>query len=91
MKMSDPNYLIADGFNKAIIGIGSRINMEDIVCYDYDKCVDILVEDQHMSYDEALEWMDYNVCGAWMGDKTPIFIRCDATLDGTLTEEKCKK
>ena len=46
--MSDMDYLIADGFNEAIIGIGSRINMEDIVCYDYDKCVDILIKDQHM-------------------------------------------
>ena len=89
--MSDePQYLIANGFNKAIIGIGSRINMEDIVCYDYDKCVDILIKDQHMEYEDAIEWMDFNVCGAWMGDKTPIFIRCDPTLDGTL-KPKCKK
>ena len=89
--MSDMDYLIADGFNEAIIGIGSRINMEDIVCYDYDKCEDILIKDQHMEYEDAIEWMDFNVCGAWMGDKTPIFIRCDSTLDGTLTKENCKK
>ena len=72
--MSDPQYLIADGFNEAIIGIGSRINMEDIVCYDYDKCVDILIKDQHMEYEEAIEWMDYNVVGAWLGEGTPMFV-----------------
>ena len=64
--------------------------MEDIVCYDYDKCVDILVRDQNMEYEEAIEWMDFNVCGAWMGDKTPIFVRCDPTLDGVIKQKNCK-
>ena len=27
-----------------------------------------------MTYEEAVEWMEFNVVGAWMGPKTPIFI-----------------
>ncbi len=89
-RMSDPEYLIANGFNDAIIGIGWRINLDDVVCYDYDKCVEILMKQENMEWEEAIEWMDYNVCGSWMGDKTPIFIRCDPTLDGTIKKEKCE-
>ena len=43
-----------------------------------------------MEYEEAMEWMEYNVCGAWMGDKTPIFVRCDPTLDGVIKQKNCK-
>jgi hypothetical protein len=28
-----------------------------------------------MSIDEAVDFMYYNVVGAWMGDETPIFMR----------------
>ena len=28
-----------------------------------------------MELDDAIEYMYFNVVGAWMGDKTPIFIR----------------
>ena len=27
-----------------------------------------------MTYEEAIEWMEFNVVGAWMGPRTPIFI-----------------
>jgi hypothetical protein len=28
-----------------------------------------------MSIDEAVDYMYFNVIGAWMGDETPIFMR----------------
>ena len=27
-----------------------------------------------MTYEEAIEWMEFNVVGAWMGPKTPVFM-----------------
>jgi hypothetical protein len=67
--------LLADGFGDAVIGYtahqpGPR---QPVVAYDYNKCVDILAA-QGMTEDEAVEYMDFNVTGAWMGDYTPIFI-----------------
>ena len=67
--------LTADGFDKAFLGIAIRAGQEDIVAYDFDKCVAILCERDNMELDDAIEYMYYNVVGAWMGDKTPIFIR----------------
>ena len=34
----------------------------------------ILMHDNKWSEEEALEWFHFNTIGAWVGDKTPIFI-----------------
>tara|TARA_R110002124_G_scaffold144966_2_gene310137 strand:+ start:654 stop:956 length:303 start_codon:yes stop_codon:yes gene_type:complete len=64
----------ADGLDDAILGTGGRINMEEVLIYSYDKCVQIFVERDGFTYEEAVEWMDFNVVGAWWGPRTPIFI-----------------
>ena len=64
--------LFADGFDDAVIGVDTYGR----VVYDYDKCVDILMEeDDDLEYIDAIEYMDYNVTGAYVGEYTPIFIR----------------
>ena len=64
--------LFADGFDDAVIGIDTYGR----VVYDYDKCVDILMdEDDGLEYIDAIEHMDYNVTGAYVGEYTPIFIK----------------
>jgi hypothetical protein len=30
-----------------------------------------------MSYEDAVEWMEFNVVGAWMGEHTPAWIDDD--------------
>jgi len=65
--------LYADGFEAALIGIGQQFNRE-LAIYDYDKCIEILMSDG-MSFDDAIEYMDFNVTGAWVGDHTPVFLR----------------
>ena len=41
--------------------------------YDYEKCVKIFM-DQGMDHEEAIEWMEFNVVGAWMGEHTPVWL-----------------
>ena len=62
-----------DGFNGAILYIGRRFN-DEVVVYDYDKCVDILVKRDGMGTDDAIEWIEYNMVGAYLGEGTPIFV-----------------
>ena len=64
----------ADGFEDALIGIGERINLGSVAVYDVDKCIDILMSRDGMNRTEALEFFDYNVKGAWVGEKTPIWV-----------------
>ena len=61
--------LTADGFDEAIIGVTTQ----GLVTYDYDKCVEVLME-EGMGETEAVEHLQFNVAGAWMGEGTPIFI-----------------
>ena len=28
-----------------------------------------------MSHEEAIEYFDFNIVGAWVGDETPIFVQ----------------
>ena len=62
------DFLIADGFNDAVIGV-DETSMRLI--YSVRKCLEILQE--YLDEEDAIEYFEYNVSGAWMGDKTPIW------------------
>lgn len=84
----NPQALILDGFDDAIIGIAERINLGPVVAYDKHKIINTLMNDMEVSeeeleegetiedkkYELAMEYFDYNIIGAWMGEFTPIFI-----------------
>ena len=63
-----------DGFDNAIIGVGERCTTDSMIVYDYDKMVKVLVTRDAMSYEEAEEYIDFNIVGAWIGDTTPIIV-----------------
>ena len=63
------DILLADGFDKAIIGV---CNNDMRVIYSKSLCIDILMS-QGMDEDEALEYFEYNVSSAYVGEKTPIW------------------
>ena len=67
----DENFLLADGFDDAFVGIGRQFS-RPIAIYNRSKCIDILQED--MSEEEAEEYFQFNVEGAWVGENTPIFL-----------------
>ena len=64
----------ADGFDEAIIGIHDNFTKKPIVIYSKQKCIKILM-DNGMTYEEAIEYFDFNVSGAYVGEDTPIW--CD--------------
>jgi hypothetical protein len=81
MMMND-DYLKADGFDSAVIGTadiwrdGGKVS---VLVYNANAVVEILEKDG-MSYEEACEYVTYNVEGAYVGEKTPVFVWA-ATLD----------
>ena len=68
----DPDILLADGFEDALIGVGQQFN-KTLAVYDRQKCIEILMERDGMTDEQAVEYFDYNVTGAWVGENTPIF------------------
>jgi hypothetical protein len=62
--------------SEAIIGMAERINFGPVVAYDASKIIKILTEGG-MTQDEALEYYNFNVSGAWLGEYSPVFIYTD--------------
>lgn len=69
-----PDLLTADGFDDAILGVVEGCGRETVVCYDYRKCVEILMRDSQMDEAEAEEFLNFNTLGAYVGEKTPVFL-----------------
>ena len=68
----EPEILFADGYDEAIAGViwdGERTR----VVYETEGILKILMEDG-MTYDEAAEYFDFNVAGAYMGVYTPLYL-----------------
>jgi hypothetical protein len=66
---SDEEFLIADGFNDAILGVDEN-SMRLI--YSVKKCIDILIS-EGLTDEDAMEHFSFNVSGAYVGEKTPIW------------------
>lgn len=66
--------LLADGFEDALIGTVEGACRAPVACYDYQKCVEILVKRDGMDEDTAAEYIDFNVTGAYVGPGTPLFL-----------------
>ena len=62
------DFLIADGFNDAVIGV-DETSMRLI--YSVSKCLEILQE--YLDEEDAIEYFEYNVSGAYVGEQTPIW------------------
>lgn len=69
----DEEIMLADGFEDAFIGIGRQFSNPPYAIYDRQKCIEILMQDD-MDYDEAEEYFEYNVQGAYVGESTPCFM-----------------
>lgn len=69
-----PECLTADGFDDAIVGVVDGACRETVVCYDYARCVEVLMRDSSMTEEEAQEFLDFNTVGAYVGEYTPLFL-----------------
>jgi hypothetical protein len=65
--------LCADGFDEAILGIGHRFTAHFVV-YDLEQVIDILMTRDGMTEEDAVEFYEFNIVGAWVGDGTPCFL-----------------
>lgn len=66
--------LLFDGLDEAFIGFAQRINNPTLAVYSLDKIIDLLVSRDGMSYDEAVEFAEFNICGTYIGEQTPIIV-----------------
>jgi hypothetical protein len=74
VSMYNEEALLADGFEDAFLGISEVFNRPPLATYDRDKCIEILIERDEMTHEEAVEYFEYNVAGSWVGENTPIYL-----------------
>ena len=71
----NPEALTADGLDDAILGIAYRAGAAPLVAYSTSQCLKILMDRDGMSYDEASEFFEFNIVGAFVGPGTPVFVQ----------------
>jgi len=72
----EETFLKMDGFDNAVIGIDERTMR---LIYSERICIEILMQEQDMSIEDAIEYFEFNTKGAYFGEKTPII--CSDTCE----------
>jgi hypothetical protein len=66
-------FMDPERFDMAIVGYIERFGQEPVVCYNKDKVLEILMENG-MDWEEADEYYQFNILGAYVGEQTPVFL-----------------
>jgi len=75
-------------YDPALVGLMERFGQEQpVLVYDVHKVLQIL-EDSGMTSEEAGEWYDYNIIGAWVGPSTPGFM---ITITGAADVDRARR
>ena len=69
--MTSEQPLRADGFNQAIIGNEYNTNR---VVYSIERMLQILIDRDGMSMEDAMEYFSFNIGGAYVGEMTPMYV-----------------
>ena len=69
--LDEEEITLADGFADAFLGIGRQFG-KPIAVYSRRKCIEILMRD--MDEEQAEEYFEFNLAGAWVGESTPIYL-----------------
>lgn len=72
IELEESLALLADGFEEALVGVDED---KGRAVYDVSKMIDIMLsENEGMTYDEALEYLEFNTFRAYVGEMTPIYV-----------------
>jgi hypothetical protein len=66
----NPDAILWDDLDEAIIGI----DVDNIAVYDIHKMELEIMKLHNCTFEEAVEWVDYNILSAYVGDQTPKHI-----------------
>jgi hypothetical protein len=66
--------IILDGLDDAIVGVTEEFGNGRRVLYSAEKILNILMERDGMTWEEAVEFYDYNILGLHAGEQNPVFL-----------------
>jgi hypothetical protein len=68
-----------DGYDDCIVGVVERFGQDSYFIYDRELVLEKLQKDG-MSYEDAVEYYEFNQLGAYVGERTPAFLIRDYEL-----------
>ena len=71
------DLLFADGYDSAIIGVCCGHD-SGRVAYPVSKMIEACMQEAGMTYEDSVEWLEFNTFGSYVGDNTPIYIETSA-------------
>ena len=75
-KADEDLMLFADGFDAAILGLTAG----GVVVYCVETCIEVLKDRDGLSHTDAVEFFEFNVRGAYVGELTPVWVDQVRTL-----------
>jgi hypothetical protein len=88
-ELVEPAYIKADGFDDCLVGLGFRFGNRGTLIYDQAKVIEKLKRDS-MTEEEAFEYYEFNILGAYVGENMPIFVEhCTMEQIQEMIEEDC--
>ena len=60
-------------YDDCIIGVGARFHDGPLAIYSVERILAVLMRDDEVDEEGAMEWFEFNVIGGWMGSGTPLF------------------
>jgi len=70
----NPEALLADGLEDALIGYTLNHHGPTRAVYDYSLCIKVLMDRDGMDEEGAEEFLDFNTLSAYVGDNGPIYV-----------------
>ena len=71
--LEEESVVQLEGLDDCICGIVERFGMDSVLLYDRNSMIEKMISQDGMEYEEAIEFFDFNIKGAWMGEGTPCF------------------
>ena len=74
IELAAPEAMKADGYDDCIVGIGHRCGSTAVLVYDIDIVIAKIMKRDKCDYEDALDFFEYNIGGAYVGEGTPLFM-----------------
>jgi hypothetical protein len=71
----DEGYIVWNDIGPAYLGSVYRCGMSGpCAVYDYSRLVQLFMERDGMTEEDAVEYIDFNILGAYVGERTPFLL-----------------
>lgn len=69
----NPQAILFDDLDDCIVGYGQQYTRQPLAIYSHRRLLEHFIRGG-MSFEEAQEWIDYNIACLWAGEGTPIIL-----------------